>query len=134
MLVNFDKLRCLSWICCWVNWEAFLFASQHQLSNLTAIIDYNKLQSLTTISHILELEPLVDKLESFGWFVVETDGHNHRDLLKAFKNNSPSKPKVVIAHTTKGKGVSFMEDRVQWHYKNPNDKELKEALIELNEK
>ena len=78
--------------------------------------------------------PLVDKLESFGWFVVETDGHDHRDLLKAFKNDSPSKPKVVIAHTTKGKGVSFMEDRVQWHYKNPNDKELKEALMELNEK
>ena len=116
------------------NWEAFLFASHHQLSNLTAIIDYNKLQSLTTISDTLELEPLFDKLKSFGWFVVEADGHDHEDLLKAFKNNFPSKPKVVIAHTTKGKGVSFMEDRVKWHYKNPNDKELNKALMELNEK
>jgi len=116
------------------NWEAFLFSSHHKLSNLTTIIDYNKLQSLTTISDTLELEPLVDKLNSFGWFVIEAGGHDHRDLLKAFKNSSDSKPKAIIAHTTKGKGVSFMEDSVKWHYKNPNDTELNQALLELDEK
>ena len=116
------------------NWEAFLFSSHHKLSNLTTIIDYNKLQSLTTISDTLELEPLVDKLKSFGWFVIEAGGHDHRDLLKAFKNSSDSKPKAIIAHTTKGKGVSFMEDSVKWHYKNPNDTELNQALLELDEK
>ena len=77
------------------NWEAFLFSSHHKLSNLTTIIDYNKLQSLTTISDTLELEPLVDKLNSFGWFVIEAGGHDHRDLLKAFKNSSDSKPKAT---------------------------------------
>ena len=117
------------------NWEALMFASHHKLNNLTAIIDYNKLQSLDTIENTLNLEPLRDKLESFGCHVIDLDGHNHDDLEKAFIENSVNSPKVIIANTTKGKGVSFMENSVAWHYKSPNEDELDLSLKELlNEK
>ena len=113
------------------NWEAFMFAAHNKLSNLTAIIDYNKLQSLDSVARTLGLEPLVDKLTAFGCAVHEIDGHDHVQLLGALTSIADDKPTVIVAHTTKGKGVSFMENRVEWHYKNPNDEQLAIALSEL---
>lgn len=113
------------------NWEALMFAAHHNLNNLTAIIDYNKLQSLGSVSNTLNLEPLVDKLKAFGSAVIEVDGHNHNELFAAFTKVNPTGPKVIVANTVKGKGVSFMENKVEWHYKNPNDSELYAALAEL---
>jgi len=113
------------------NWESLMFAGHHRLDRLTVIIDYNKLQSLDSVFNTLGLEPLRTKLESFGAHVVEADGHDHCSLLAAMTLGRNPKPTVVIAHTVKGKGVSFMEDRVEWHYKNPNDVQLAEALSEL---
>jgi transketolase len=113
------------------NWEALMFAAHHKLANLTAIIDYNKLQSLDTVANTLGLEPLGDKLRAFGWSVHEIDGHDHQMLSIALARISDEKPTVVVAHTIKGKGISFMENRVEWHYKNPNDEQLAKALAEL---
>lgn len=115
------------------NWEALMFASHHRLVNLTAILDYNKLQSLDTIANTLGLEPLRAKLEAFGWLVIEVDGHKYDDLNDALVFKSTDKPLFIIAHTLKGKGVSFMENTVEWHYKNPNDEQLALALAELGE-
>lgn len=115
------------------NWEALLFASHHKLNNLVVIIDNNNLQSLTTVDETLNLEPYKNKFQSFGCNVVKVDGHDHsqlRDVL--FKNNSISKPLAIIAKTIKGKGVSFMENQVKWHYKSPNKEELSIALKEIN--
>jgi transketolase len=113
------------------NWEALMFAAHHELSNLIAIIDYNKLQSLDSVANTLGLEPLVDKLKAFGCAVQEIDGHNHQQITNAAKTRHPCKPTVIVAHTIKGKGVSFMENRIEWHYKSPSDIELFEALSEL---
>jgi len=112
------------------NWEAFMFAAHHKLKNLTAIIDYNKLQSLDTVEKTLNLEPLIDKFESFGWNVTIIDGHDHENLALELNKTHDYKPRVIIAHTTKGKGVSFMENKVEWHYKTPNKEELEIALQE----
>lgn len=118
------------------NWEAFLFASHHKLDNLVAIIDYNKLQSFTSLEKTLNIEPLSQKLISFGWEVREVNGHNHMQLEKLLSSTpwKRNKPSVLIAHTTKGKGVSFMENSVDWHYKSPNDEELSAALLEIDNK
>lgn len=116
------------------NWEAIMFAGHHELNNLIAIIDYNNLQSLASVDDTLRIQPLREKFEAFAWHVIEVDGHNHVDLYRAFEGvRSPNnKPICIIAKTTKGKGVSFMENSVQWHYKPPNDEELKSALKEVN--
>jgi transketolase len=113
------------------NWEALMFAAHNKLNNLTAIIDYNKLQSLGSVSHTLCLEPLVDKLTAFGCSVHEIDGHDHHLLIEALNSVSVEKPTVIVAHTIKGKGVSFMENKVEWHYKNPDDNQLALALREI---
>lgn len=113
------------------NWEGLLFAAHHRLCNLTVIVDYNKLQSLGTVNDTLMLEPLAEKLSAFGCSTIEVDGHNHQDLHSALTEVHESKPTVIIAHTTKGKGVSFMENTVEWHYKSPNDQQLRRALAEL---
>ena len=113
------------------NWEALMFASHHKLNNVTAIIDYNKLQSLDSVANTLGLEPLVDKLKAFGCAVHEIDGHDHQLITEALFISSPEKPTVIVANTTKGKGVSFMENCIEWHYKNPNDEQLAIALAEL---
>lgn len=113
------------------NWEGLLFMAHQQLKNLTVIIDYNKLQSLGTVDETLRLEPLVDKLTAFGCSTIEINGHDHSELVGALKVVDESRPTVVVAHTIKGKGVSFMENRVDWHYKNPNDEHLRQALAEL---
>lgn len=120
------------------NWEAILFAAHHRLTQMTVIIDYNKLQSIAPVSETIGLEPLAKKFESFNWRTVEVDGHDHEKLKLAFqlgfKNEveTSDRPTCVIAHTTKGKGVSFMENKILWHYKPPNLEELAVALAELN--
>ena len=114
------------------NWEAILFAPHHNLNNLTCIVDYNKLQSLTTVKETLNLEPLADKIQSFGWNVLDIDGHNHDEIKKAIEANT-SKPKFIIANTIKGKGISFMENKVVWHYRSANEDELSKGLKELEE-
>jgi len=114
------------------NWEALLFAPHHKLNNLTCIVDYNKLQSLTSTHETLNLEPLVDKLIAFGWDVIETDGHDHIELKNAIETIS-TKPKFILAHTTKGKGVSFMENKVVWHYRSASEDELAAALKEIED-
>jgi len=115
------------------NWEAILFAGHHKLDNLVAIVDYNKIQSLASVSETLELEPFADKWRSFGWKVREVAGHDHAALVAAFQGLPDEKdyPTVVIAHTTKGKGVSFMEDTVLWHYRCARGEEFDAALAEL---
>lgn len=116
------------------NWEAFMFSAHHKLDNLVAIIDYNNLQSLTTVDKTLRVEPMADKLRAFGWAVREVNGHDH-EALNEHLSRTPwevSNPSVLIAHTTKGKGVSFMENRVEWHYRSPNDQQLAQALAELD--
>lgn len=112
-------------------WEAALFAAHNSLNNLTAIIDYNKLQSLDSVQNTLKLEPIRDKWEAFGWNVLQCDGHNHRELKKELKKKDDSRPTVVIADTIKGKGVSFMENSVLWHYRTARDQEYHAAYLEL---
>jgi transketolase len=113
------------------NWEALLFAAHHKLTNLTAIIDYNKIQSLAPVAETLALEPLADKLVAFQWRVVEVDGHDHPQIASALQPTNCDRPTCVIAHTTKGKGVSFMENSVLWHYRTARGEEFGAALAEL---
>jgi transketolase len=115
------------------NWEALLFAPHHQLNNLTVIVDYNKIQSFGDVENVLNLEPLKDKFIAFGWNTIEVDGHNHAAILEILSANREIaiKPTIVIAHTIKGKGVPFMENELAWHYKSPNDEQLKAALESL---
>ena len=114
-------------------WEAALFAPHHRIENLVVVVDYNKIQSFGTVKEVLDLEPLAAKWRDFGWAVAEVDGHDHDALAAAFAATplAPGKPTALIAHTVKGKGVSFMEDRLLWHYKSPSDAQLVEALAEL---
>ncbi|HNI20418.1 MAG TPA: thiamine pyrophosphate-dependent enzyme, partial [Nitrospira sp.] len=113
-------------------WEAALFAPHRRLDNLVAIIDYNKLQGLDTTHEALELEPFAAKWRNFGWDVAEVDGHDHEALEGALQQRSDrGKPRCVIAHTVKGKGVSFMENQVVWHYRWPRDNEVVLATEEL---
>jgi transketolase len=116
------------------NWEAFLFAPHHQLDNLIVIVDYNKIQSFGRISEVLNLEPLGSKFNSFNWDVTEINGHNHDEIKNALMNAKAlrnKKPKMIIAHTVKGKGVSFMQDKLAWHYKSPNAQEYALAVQEV---
>lgn len=113
------------------NWEAILFSAHHKLDNLTVLVDRNRLQSLKDTEETLALEPLDDKLIAFGWCVASVDGHNHTEIIDALNSTTGGMPRIVICNTTKGKGVSFMENEVIWHYKSPNEKELAMALSEL---
>ncbi|MDR7031661.1 transketolase [Mesorhizobium sp. BE184] len=117
-------------------WEALLLASHRRLDNLVAVIDYNKLQSLASVQDTLALEPFNAKLTAFGWTVHEVDGHDHSSLREAFSLESKvaGKPTVVLAHTTKGKGVSFMENKVLWHYRTAQGEEYENAVAELKAK
>jgi transketolase len=112
-------------------WEAALFAPHHYLNNLTVIIDYNKIQSCGLINEVLNLEPFANKWRSFNWEVLEVDGHNFVDLDRAFAYQA-SLPKVIIAHTIKGKGVSFMENNLIWHYQSPDEIQYDQAKKELS--
>jgi transketolase len=115
------------------NWEAILFAPQHRLDNLVAIVDYNKIQGFGSVSAVMELDPLADKWRAFGWSVREIDGHDHAQIETALSSVpfESGKPSVIIAHTIKGKGVSFMENQLEWHYRSPNSEQLTQALSEL---
>ena len=117
------------------NWEAILFSSHHKLDNLVAIIDRNKLQSIHSTEDTLGLEPFADKWKAFGWDVVEVDGHNHQEIFDACnkRETTSQKPLCVIAETTKGKGVSFMENQVLWHYRSPQGDEYDAAIAELED-
>ena len=113
-------------------WEAILFAGFHRLDNITLVIDYNKFQSFGRVKDVLDLEPLPDKFRAFNWEVDECDGHNFEDIERVFKKTYKSgKPTAIIAHTIKGKGVSFMEDKNEWHYRSPNEDDFTKALKEL---
>jgi transketolase len=114
-------------------WEAALFASHHKLDNLTVIVDYNKLQAMDRLERIVKLEPFAAKWEAFGWQAREIDGHNIEAILKALKQGEPEGecPQVIIAHTIKGKGVSYMENQFLWHYRLPNTEEKMVAAQEL---
>jgi transketolase len=111
-------------------WESALIAGHHTLDNLTVIIDRNRIQSLRETETTLKLEPLKDKWEAFGWSSFEVDGHDHRGLTSAIFELA-SGPKVIIANTVKGRGVSFMENSVLWHYRSPNEDELSRAIEEI---
>ncbi len=115
------------------NWEAILFAPQYQLDNLVAIVDYNKIQSFGSVKDVLDLDPLADKFRAFRWAVTEVDGHNMQELTEVFRSLplKSGRPTAIIAHTVKGKGVSFMEDQLAWHYKSPTDEQVEIALKEL---
>lgn len=112
------------------NWEALMFAAHSNLNNLCIIIDRNNLQSIDTTENTLALEPLAEKIRAFGWHVQEVDGHDHQALEIAL-NIETSKPVCLIAKTIKGKGVSFMENNIAWHYKSPKDEEFIKAINEL---
>jgi transketolase len=113
------------------NWEAAMTAAHYDLASLTAVVDRNRLQQGARTEDTKRLEPLADKWTSFGWEVREVDGHDHHALFEAFAPSSSGRPVVVIAHTVKGKGVSFIEDRVEWHHKVPDAQQVQAALQEL---
>lgn len=115
------------------NWEAILFAPHHKLDNVVAIVDYNKIQSFGRVKEVLDLDPLADKFRAFRWAVREIDGHDH-DKIREALNSVPwedGKASCLIAETVKGKGVSFMEGQLAWHYKSPTRGQLEQALQEL---
>ena len=112
-------------------WEAALFANQYKLDNFTLIVDRNNMQAMGTVKEVLDTYSLKNKFEDFGFFVIEVDGHNHKELKDAILSDSKGKPKCVIAKTIKGKGVSFMENHVGWHGKAPNDEEYAIAMDDL---
>lgn len=115
-------------------WQAALFASHHRLDNLIGIVDYNKLQALGKTNEVLNLEPFVKKWQDFGWSVKEADGHNFNDLEKSFFQIpfGENKPSLLIAHTIKGKGISFIEDKLISHYKEFSQEEYQQAKKELS--
>jgi len=115
------------------NWEAMLFAAHHKLDNLVIIVDCNGLQALGETKNIINLDSLEKKFEAFNWSAVSVDGHNHNEIKIALTNIpiENGKPSVIVAYTVKGKGISFMEKKPEWHYKSLNDKELSKALDEI---
>jgi len=113
-------------------WEAAMFSAHHKLANLYAIIDRNKLQSIKTTEETLALEPFPDKWVAFGWNVIEVDGHSHHELKQACNKKIDDKPVCIIANTTKGKGVSFMENETLWHYRSADAEEYKLAILEID--
>lgn len=118
---------------CGTTWESALFAPHHKLDNLVVIIDYNKLQAFGRTNEVLNLEPLKEKWESFGWSVKEIDGHNFSGIETALKDIpfEKQKPSVIIANTIKGKGISFMENKLEWHYWSINKENYEKAIAEL---
>jgi transketolase len=114
-------------------WEAALAGAHFGLDNLTAIVDYNKVQQSATVNEVMGLEPLAEKWRAFGWRVIEIDGHNMSAIVDAFDAKPVAgKPTVLIAHTVKGKGVSFAEDSYLWHNNTVTEEVYQRALAELN--
>ena len=115
------------------NWEAAMCAAHRRLGSLTAVIDRNRLQQGASTADTNDLEPLADKWQAFGWEVVPVDGHSHAELLEALTASHRERPRVVIANTIKGKGISFMENGVEWHHKVPSAVQYEAALKELGQ-
>lgn len=115
-------------------WEAAMFAGHHRLGNLVGVVDFNKIQSLAPVADTLGLEPFADKWRAFGWRVEEVNGHDTEALRRVLDvpRRAVAPPTMVLAHTTKGKGVSFMEDSVLWHYRTPQGEEYEDAVAELS--
>lgn len=116
-------------------WEAFMFASKYKLDNLIAFLDRNHIQIDGRTEDVMPLEPLKDKVAAFGWHTQVIDGHNFRQILKAFKKAKTvkGKPSMILVNTTPGKGVSFMENKYEWHGRPPDKEEAEKALHELEE-
>jgi len=114
-------------------WEAAMSAAHYKLDNMLAIVDYNGLQIDGPNEEVMGIKPLDKKFESFGWHVIEVDGHDHEAILKAFAEAKTvkGKPSVVLANTIKGKGVSFMENEASWHGSAPNQEQMEQAIEEL---
>lgn len=112
-------------------WEAALFAGHHRLANLCVIVDYNKLQSLGRVSETINLEPFGAKWRAFGWNALRVDGHDHHGLRSALCEGADNRPTCILADTVKGRGVSFMENQVLWHYRAPLGEEYIAAMREL---
>lgn len=116
-------------------WEAALFAAHNKLKNLTVIVDVNKQQGLGNTSDILNMDTMAERWQAFGWEAEVVDGHDHAALEAVFKKHrdkTSNKPSAIIANTVKGKGVSWMENSLDWHYKSPSPEQLAAALIELD--
>jgi len=115
------------------NWEAGMCATQYKLDNLVLVIDRNGLQQGDFTEQTIQMEPLAERWRAFGWDVRETDGHDLRGLVECFQATpfTSGKPSCILARTTKGKGVSFMENRAEWHHHVPTEDELKRAIAEL---
>jgi transketolase len=118
---------------CGTTWECALLAAHHKLDNLTVIIDYNKWQAIGRTNEVLNLEPLQDKWKAFGWEVLEIDGHDYEQIETALQHQTANKPLAIIAHTVKGKGVSEMEDKIEWHYRNIPEDVYTRAIQGLND-
>ena len=114
-------------------WEAAMTANKYKLDNLCVIIDNNNLQIDGTVDKVMSIYPLKEKWENFGFETIEIDGHNIEEIIKSFEvaKNIKDKPTCIIAKTIKGKGISFMENEVQWHGKAPNEEQYKQAIKEL---
>jgi transketolase len=115
-------------------WEAAMLAPKHKLDNLVAIVDFNKWQATGRTTEIMQIESLKAKWEAFGWNCHEINGHNFTQILDALaaRTEQPGKPLAIVAHTVKGRGVSFIEDDNNWHYRCPNADEVKQAELELH--
>jgi transketolase len=113
-------------------WEMATFAAHNALSNLIVLIDHNKLQSLDTLEKTMSVRNLGERWAVFGWDVTEVDGHDHNQLRDVLLQEPTGKPRCIIAHTVKGKGVSFMENQVLWHYRDPQGVYFERAMVELN--
>jgi len=111
-------------------WEPLLLAPHLKLDNLTVIVDYNKIQSFGITNEVINLEPLNDKMKAFNWHVIEINGHDMNEIERAL-NAKTGKPKLILAHTIKGKGVSFMENKLEWHYRSPDKELLAKAFAEI---
>ncbi len=114
-------------------WEAVMFAGHRRLSNLAAYVDANQIQALGCTREVLDLRPIGEKWENFGWRAQEVDGHSFQQIFQAVDNFDGSRPNLVVLNTVKGKGVSFMENNLLWHYRSPDDEEYRLALKELGD-
>jgi len=118
---------------CGTTWECALLAGHQKLSNLAVIVDYNGFQAMGTKKEVLDMEPLADKWRAFNWDVVEIDGHDYGQIENALDRiGATQKPLIIIAKTTKGKGVSFFEEKLEWHYKTIDQDNYQKAMTELN--
>ena len=123
---------------CGTTWESALFAPHHKLDNLVVLVDYNKFQAFGKTNEVLNLEPLVKKWKDFNWYVQRINGHNFEELIKAFKNLSNEKPNIIICDTIKGSGgntaCNIFENKLEWHYRNLDEKMFKYAIQLLSKK